>query len=287
MNQPSEESVKTAIRSLGLTDGESKVYIFLAKRGPLRGGETARNLKMYKAQVYHILKNLQRKGWVQSTLEFPTRFTAVPFAEIIDSHVKLKREEAQLIESTKENLLSHWSSLDRDRNELSPERFVVIEGRNKMFVKIFQMIEETTRELKMLLTGYPLAEIVSEGAFPVTFDKLKKSQIRIKALTQVSGDNLNILEKTLAKLSRQGLEGRVEIRHLANSSFFSRMQIRDRQEAILHLTPPPDSASLQDEKETALWTNSKAVVEVFDAFFEKLWSDSIDADEVLKETGSQ
>ena len=92
---------KKAVRNLGLTGIESNVYIFLAKRGPLKGGETARNLKIQKAQLYHILKSLQSKGWVHSTLEFPARFTAVPLVEIMDSQVKLKREEAQSIESTK------------------------------------------------------------------------------------------------------------------------------------------------------------------------------------------
>ncbi len=118
MNQSGEDSVKKIIRKLGLTEVEAEAYIFLGKRGPLKGAEIARNLKMPKPQIYNVLKKLQNKGWANSTLEFPARFEAVPLAEVVDSRISLKREEAQVIESTRENVLSLWDSIAKTKTNL-------------------------------------------------------------------------------------------------------------------------------------------------------------------------
>ena len=37
----SETTIKEVLENLGLTGKEAEVYIFLAKRGPLKGGEIA------------------------------------------------------------------------------------------------------------------------------------------------------------------------------------------------------------------------------------------------------
>jgi sugar-specific transcriptional regulator TrmB len=79
----SQETVKNALKNFGLTEIETEVYIFLAKRGGLRTGQVAKQLKKNKGQVYRILSNLKKKGVVEATLEFPTRFVAVSLEKII------------------------------------------------------------------------------------------------------------------------------------------------------------------------------------------------------------
>ena len=286
LNQSSKEFVRKTIKGLGLTEVESNVYIFLAKRGPLKGGETARNLKMPKSEVYHVLKSLEGKGWVQLTLEFPARFTAVPIEKILDSQIKLKREEALLIENTKKDILLHWSSFDRNEDEAMPEMFVVVEGLNKIFVKIFQMIEEAEDEIRVLMSGRPLVQTINVGTDQEVFKKLKHSEVQLKILTQVSRDNFKIIEEGLARASKQGLEGRIESRHLTDSSFYCRFLIKDKQQAIFFLTPRPTLNPTKDQEDAALWTDSAAVVNALNAFFGELWSDASDVHEKLKEMAS-
>ena len=88
-----KEPIKKVLKSFGLTEKETEVYIFLAKQGVLRGRKIAKQMKKDKGQVYRILKSLQKKGLVESTLEFPTRFTAVPFEKVLDLFIKSKQEE--------------------------------------------------------------------------------------------------------------------------------------------------------------------------------------------------
>jgi sugar-specific transcriptional regulator TrmB len=287
LNMSTDEIVKRNVRALGFTDAESRVYIFLAKCGPLKGAEIAQNLKIPKAQVYHILKSLQGKGWVQSTIEFPARFAAAPLAELIDSQVKLKREEATSLESAKNEMLYRWSLLYQDQDKSSPERFVIIEGTNKIAVKILQMVEDAKDEFKILMSGYPLTQNqrATQTGLEV-FKKLKKSQVKTRVLSQVSKDDYKMIEESLEKASRIGREGRLEARHFEDSSFKCTFATRDKKETLLYLTPRPTSKSAKDQNEIALWTNSTTVASVFNFFFEKLWSDAPDARKKIAEITS-
>ena len=277
LNQSGEDSVKKIIRRLGLTEVEAEAYIFLGKRGPLKGAEIARNLKMPKPQIYNVLKKLQNKSWANSTLEFPARFGAVPLAEVIDSKISLKREEAQVIESTREDVLSLWDSISQNKNEPAPEKFVIIDGLDKIFVKIFQMIEEAQSEIRVLVIGRPLAQTMNAGSAQVFCEKLKKSQIDAKILIQISKDSQKIISQGLAEASRQGVNDRFEWRYLANSSFCCRFTIKDKEAAVLFLTPRFDATPRESQEEAALWTNSSAVVGALRVLFDQLWSGAVDS----------
>ena len=97
-------------------------------------------MKIDKAEVYRVLTNLQTKGLVEKTLEAPTRFTATPFERAIDSFIKYKRDEANLVEKTKNELIKDWKHITRAAEHPSFEKFVVIEGWRKIYPRISQMM---------------------------------------------------------------------------------------------------------------------------------------------------
>ena len=67
----SPDSIVTVLKNFGLTNKEVEAYILLAKKGPIKGTELAGLMKRNKGQIYRILKNLQKKGFVESTLNIP------------------------------------------------------------------------------------------------------------------------------------------------------------------------------------------------------------------------
>ena len=83
-----QEKVLKTLESLGLADYEANVYIFLAKKGPIKAINAAKGLKTSKQRLYPILKKLQSKGIVNSTLERPAKFSAVQFEKVLDSFLK-------------------------------------------------------------------------------------------------------------------------------------------------------------------------------------------------------
>ena len=107
----SQEKVLKTLQSLGLSQFDAQVYLFLGKRGPQKGIDIAKALKMQKQHLYLILKNLQSKAIVSATIERPARFSAVPFEKVLDMYVKSKMDEAQRIKDGKTEILSDWQSV--------------------------------------------------------------------------------------------------------------------------------------------------------------------------------
>ena len=95
------DQIRNVLKSFGLSNNEIEVYIFLSKHGIQKGLQIARQIKKDKAQIYRTLKSLQKKGFVEITLEFPKRYVAVPFESAIDSFIKTKRQEATFLEKSK------------------------------------------------------------------------------------------------------------------------------------------------------------------------------------------
>ena len=269
-----DEKVKKVLKGFGVTEKEAEVYIFVAKHGVLRSGEIVKNSKMHKADVYRILKSLQTKGLVESTLESPTRFIAVPFETVLDSLIKAKRDEAALIESTKQDLLSDWKNISQTSLEPPVEKFTVIEGNHKIYAKILQMTKESKQQLSAITTVPGLARADQFGVLDAAFNHPLKDKIQFRFLTDLSSQNLNALKTLLRRVPKIGFnfKGRNPDLGLQLSP---RMVIRDDEEIIFFITPKTETATVEQD-EVCLWTNCKALVQAFSSVFEDLWRNSTD-----------
>jgi sugar-specific transcriptional regulator TrmB len=111
-----ERIIKT-LEGFGLKRLDAEVYIYLAKKGPLKGIDIADVLKIRKRrQLYSILKALQDKGVVTVSHEQPALFSAVTFEKALDLLVEANLEQAKAIEAAKEELLSSWRDMNKRDN---------------------------------------------------------------------------------------------------------------------------------------------------------------------------
>ena len=264
-----EKTVGKVLKDFGLTEKEIEVYVFLARRGVLKSREVARQIRKDKAQVLRILKSLQSKGLVESTLEAPKRFTAVPLEKVLDAFVKAKREEATLIESTKKDLLLYWKSVGKTRPEAPLEKFVVIEGNNKIYSKISQMIAETKNHLSTVSTIQSLVRADQMGLFDVVASHPLRSKIQLRFLTELSGQSSSAIKAILEKASKARVNFRGKNPELGLRPF-PRMVIRDDEEVLLFITPRAETAR-EKQVDTGIWTNCKTLVQTFASVFEDLW----------------
>jgi sugar-specific transcriptional regulator TrmB len=102
--------LKTLV-SLGFTETDSQVYIFLTTEGPQKARDIAQALNLRSQQLYRTLKKLRSKGMVNAFPESPARFSAVLFEEALDLLVKAKKEQQEALQESKEELLSTWRSI--------------------------------------------------------------------------------------------------------------------------------------------------------------------------------
>jgi sugar-specific transcriptional regulator TrmB len=93
-----EKIIERFAVEFNLTQKEAKVYYMLCKLGPTKASILAHQLGISRPEIYNILKKLQEKGMVESTLERPMKFMAISFEKVID---RLIKEEEKRIEEIK------------------------------------------------------------------------------------------------------------------------------------------------------------------------------------------
>lgn len=267
----SEETIGKVLSDFGLTGKETEVYIFLAKCGVLKGGEIAKRIRVSKAQVYHILKSLQSKGLVESTLESPARFVAVPFETVLDLYVKTRQEEAALIESSREDMLRHWDNISKPSSEPMLEKFVVIEGNHKIYPRLSKMIKDAKNRFSAVSSVAELMRASQHGVLDNAFNHQLRSKVQFRLITDVTEQNLSTIKALLEQTPKTGFNFRGRNPNLG-LALFPRMVIRDDEE-ILYFVSGTDAPV---GEAVCLWTNCSTLVQSFTVIFEELWRNATD-----------
>jgi sugar-specific transcriptional regulator TrmB len=272
--------LKTLV-DIGFSRTDAQVYLFLSRKGPQKGRAISRALNMNRQQLYPCLKNLQSRGIVNATIEYPARFSAVPFEKVLDLFIRGKMEEAQRIQQSKERILSDWQSIAIGEAEETPAKFMVLKGRSTIYSKIQQMMLETEKQISTITTVPSLRQADQLGLFDAGSGHPLKSKIRFRFLAELSQQNVNVMKALLketvnAKLNVEGRGPDIGLR------LFPRMVIRDEGEALFFISPRRET-SIIEQDDVCLWTNCKSLVDAFLAVFEDLWRNSTDVREKIAE----
>jgi len=260
----------------GLSKKEAEVYLFLAKYEILKGGEIAKHTKIARSLVYRILKSLQMKGFVETTLESPIRFMAIPFEKAIDLIIRTRQEEVLQAQRAKKDLLEDWKAIKQSKLELKREKFVVVENNRKIFSKIQQMIEETRNNLSAILTLSTLARIEQHGILE-TFSE--RTDLKFQLVTNLDGQNLKIIKPLI-----QGINSKIDLKVKLDTSklgVFPRFFLRDEEEILFFIRSETDDST--KNAEVCICTNCKSLVETFNGIFQDYWNSSTKIDKGIHE----
>lgn len=277
----SERTIKVMLKSFGLNDTEVEIYLFLSKHDPSKGTYIAKQLRKDKSQVYHILKTLQAKGLVESTLESPARYAPVALERIIDLTVKEKRDEAARIETTKQDLIQYWKGLKRSADDLALEKFVVIEEKNKIFSKFLQMVKETKVEFSSLLSTHSLLDVYRLGLFESIQEKSNNQIPNFRVLVELDEKELKPLEALLNSKPKMNLDLRGRIPDLGGRSP-PNMAIRDDQELMFYVKSANGFVE-GESRDVCFWTDSRVLVQSFMSLFRNVWQTADSVEDVINE----
>lgn len=236
---------------------------------------------MERVHTYRTFKKLQEKGFIEATLERPTRFTVVPFEGLLESFINARRTEINNLNEQKESLLASWRAISAPESGYTVAKFLVITGRKKIHSKMLDMVEESKREVSVLTTSLGLVQEDIDGVFDEILHFAQKRSVHFKIITEISQENLKIAESIDKRISAKNLS--VEFRHVnLNSKFFPCFLIRDEEEVVLHGASgaEPSVLNLEDE---GLWINDKMFVSVLKAFFVQIWQSAVGVERRIDE----
>ncbi len=235
--------------------------VFLAKTGPSKASDVARAVQINRTETYRTIRNLQRRGLVEATLERPVRFQSVPFDKCLQTLVEERRTKLKILEKRGENLRRQFENVRVEPASQDIERFQVVEGRIRIEQRLQSMFAQAKRSA---LTVFSASEVIREDTSGL-FDLLSqgvKNGLRARVITAVTQTNLEIVEK---------LRERIEIRHLdLKAKPIPRVSIVDDDEALFEITTADETHRTGEE--VALWINSRAFVRNLQAYFEEMWT---------------
>jgi sugar-specific transcriptional regulator TrmB len=275
----SKDTTVSALKNFGLTNKELEAYILLTRHGPLKGTELAKQMKRNKGQIYRMLKNLQKRGFVESTLEYPKRFLAVRIEKVLKIITKAKRDELASIEKSTDDLIRDWEIITKTENEQKLEKLVVIEGSKKIYQKIADLIENTTSNFSAVSLVSDFVRSEQFGVLDSVYSHPKKNELEFRFLTDVNQQNLKAFKLLRAKLK--------PVLHIKSRNpdlglaLFPRMVIRDNQEILFFISPATQRSA--KKQEVCISTNCNSLVQSFTGVFEHLWLNSTDINKKIAE----
>lgn len=110
----SDRRVLDALVSLGLSQTDAKVYIYLSSKGPQDSENIAEALGTQEDLLREALENLKRKGIVAFTSKQSKLFFALSFSKALDILIKAQLKWTRDIEKSKKEILSNWRTMIDD-----------------------------------------------------------------------------------------------------------------------------------------------------------------------------
>lgn len=250
-------TVENGLAGMGLTDQQSKIYVFLAKKGAKKASEVARLLNLPRTHTYNLLSSLQKKGLVSCTMNYPIRFVATPLDKAVRTLLDMEKQKLVSFESQSKQMLEAWSSIAHHEitdEEIEEEKFQILEGTNVIYGKIMEIVSSAVREVMVMADSKALNGLYHNDV-TARFRLLTKKGVDIKILTS-STPSTEILDE-LAKCKIKTPSG-----FNANLHYI----VIDRTQLIFFRKE-------KDEKTpSAIWTNCESLVRCIVYLFEELWS---------------
>src|SRR5512135_1209620 len=205
----SEKDITRFLQILGLSKREIQVYMFLAKSGVQSTSFVAKRLKMERVQAYRTFKKLQEKGFIEATLERPTRFTIVPFENLVDTFINTKKNEVSSLTEQKQSLLTSWQSISAPESDYPVAKFSIITGKKKIHSKMLGMIEESKSEVIILTTALGLVQEDIAGVFDSATAPTQERNVSMQLITDISMENLKVVERIDRNIAEEKLNFKV------------------------------------------------------------------------------
>jgi sugar-specific transcriptional regulator TrmB len=244
-----------------LTRNEARVLVFLAKTGPSKASEVARAVQINRTETYRTIRNLQRRGLVEATLERPVRFQSMPFEKCLQILVDERKARLRILEQRGENLRRLFDDIQVEPVAHEVERFQAVEGRIRIEQRLQGMYSQARKSVLTVLSPSEMVRSETSGLLDVLTQGAKNG-LRVRVISSITQANLEIVTK---------MREHIELRHLdLKAKPIPRVSIIDDSEALFEITPADETQRTSEE--VALWINSRAFVRNLQAYFDEMWN---------------
>ena len=237
------------------------MLVFLAKTGASKASEVARAVQINRTETYRTIRNLQRRGLVEATLERPVRFQSVPFNRCLQILVDERKARLRILEERGEDLRQQFEGIRIEPVDREVERFQVVEGRIRIEQRLQSMYAKARKSVLTVLSSSEVVRAETSGLLDILSQEVKTG-VQVRVISAINRSNLEIVAKVFQS---------IELRHLdLKAKPIPRVSIIDDSEALFEITPADETQ--RSSEEVALWINSRAFVRNLQAYFDEMWN---------------
>jgi len=267
MLQTHLERIIKCLVDYGLTEIEARIFVYLARFGPCKAKSVTEALSIPRAKTYKVLKEMQAKGIVEASLEYPMRFSACRLEEVLDSALQNQMRRITTLEEEKMLLLASWRSLDIRGPTSYEEKFQIIRGIDQIYTRAARILEDPVNQVSLICLGKDLLNAYRTD-FLEQLQRFAKEQ-KVRFLTKITMENARIFKG----------QSTMEVRHIRGlSSSFPNFIMADGRELIIFIKSSERGRSTET---TALWTNSQALTRLMSVLFERIWTEAVPVSDAI------
>jgi len=240
------------LREIGLTNGETKVYLSLITLGENTVGPIAKDANVSLSKIYEILENLIKKGFVSYIVRNNTKHFLATEPERIIDYLENKKQE---IDKSEEEIKKILPSLKLKKEEHEKKtKATLFEGFRGVKTFYESILRDSKPNEEILVMGLPkYAAERFEGYFLDWNKRRAKKEIKIKLIFDNDAKELG---------KKRGKIKLTEIRYLSKDIVTPAwILITQKGVATIHLTKDPICVFISD----------KDVKRSYENFFKVFW----------------
>ena len=255
-----EDRLVGLLGTYGLAEREARIFVFLTRKGSCGAGELAKALDIRRMEAYRLLKRLLDRGIVVSTPGKPIKYQAETLDGVISLLTDEQRRVVKKMDEARPELLELWKQVPRGPQESFEQRFRIIQGREQIYSSIAKMVQGAASSLVLVLTRN---DVVQAHVLEME-DKLLEAVrrgVKLQLLTLIDPATIEAVDN-LAK--------HAQVRH-SEEATRSRLVVADGIQTLVSLVLD-DSRGMKNERDIAIWTDSRDYAEMMGSLYQTSFS---------------
>lgn len=144
MQETDEGELISILERFGLTELEAKIYLELLKNGQSEAKEIVSNFDIHFSQLYGLMSNLERKGYVETQESRPKKYRAADPEQII-------REEKEKMEKNSRILKNSLSKIKKSQKSTQEHSIWITRGIQNILYNMEKIIKSSENEVGVII----------------------------------------------------------------------------------------------------------------------------------------
>jgi sugar-specific transcriptional regulator TrmB len=241
------------LRKIGLTRGESDVYITLLKIGNTTSGALINKSGVSRSKVYEVLERLKKKGLVTEMIKQNTKYFEATSPTRITDYIKSQQQDLAKIEEEAKKVIPTLIQLQKEHIEKQETRiYTGFEGWKTLYTEILDRLKPGEEYLAFGIGPQDLKDKQVERFFRKFH--LRRAEKHIHAKIIMNPETRKVMEERFSDLKHY------KYRFL-DTNFPTNINIHKNNVAILVWGKNP----------VAFLIHSKQVADKYRTYFNELW----------------